>query len=215
MKETIQIFAITAVLLLFAQPVPAEVLGTYGATYKIAEKDAVADIKEHAKKVNWKEVFSKKKMDRKVKEYRPSRLPNIPVATENRTFLRDMTYTLPTDIPDGKGGIAYPKGYTFNPLEYLTLNKIIVFINGSDKKQVRWFEKSPYLKDIKTMLIITDGSYYELIKRFKRPVYHAVRHICERFGIEHVPSVAVQKGKYMEISEIVPVVVEKAAKEKK
>jgi hypothetical protein len=39
-------------------------------------------------------------------------------------------------------------------------------------------------------------------------------------GIEHVPSVAVQKGKYMEISEYVPVISEtasraKEAKEKK
>ena len=75
---------------------------------------------------------------------------------------------------------------------------------------MKWFEKSPYLKHINTMLILTNGSYYELGKRFKRPVYYAVRNIVVRMGIEHVPSVAVQKGKYMEISEYVPIIEEKA-----
>jgi len=26
-----------------------------------------------------------------------------------------MTYTTEIDVPDGKGGVLYPKGYTFNP----------------------------------------------------------------------------------------------------
>jgi len=59
-------------------------------------------------------------------------------------------------------------------------------------------------------LVLTGGSYYELSKHFKRPAYYAVRNIAERLGIEHVPSVAVQKGKYMEISEYVPIIEEKA-----
>ena len=42
-----------------------------------------------------------------------------------------MTYTTEIDVPDGKGGILYPKGYTFNPLEYLTYSKTIIVINGS------------------------------------------------------------------------------------
>ncbi|MEN6317920.1 MAG: hypothetical protein ABFD82_04090 [Syntrophaceae bacterium] len=184
----------------------AELLGTFGATYGIAEKDAVADIKDHARKVNWNTAVDKKAMMRRIKEYKPAGLTKLPVTKENRTFLRDMTYTTEIDVPDGRGNIIYPKGYTFNPLEYLTLPNSIVFIDGSDKKQVKWFEHSPYLKDINTILILTNGSYYELNKRFKRPVYYAARNIVARMGLEHVPSVAVQKGKYMEISEHVPVI---------
>jgi len=190
--------------------VKAEVVGTYGATYGIAEKDALVEIEEQAKKINWDDKINKKATEQKIKGYRPEGLPDIPVTTENRSFLRDMTYTTEIDVPDGRGGILYPKGYTFNPLEYLTLPNIIVFINGSDRKQVEWFENSPYIKDMKTTLILTGGSYYELSKHFKRPAYYAVRNIAERLGIEHVPSVAVQKKKYMEISEYVPVIEEKA-----
>jgi len=191
-------------------PVKAEVLGIYGATYGSAEKDALVEIEEQAKKINWDDKINKKATEQKIKGYRPEGLPDIPVTTENRSFLRDMTYTTEIDVPDGRGGILYPKGYTFNPLEYLTLPNIIVFINGSDRKQVEWFENSPYIKDMKTTLVLTGGSYYELSKHFKRPAYYAVRNIAERLGIEHVPSVAVQKGKYMEISEYVPVIEEKA-----
>ncbi|MGO9139698.1 MAG: hypothetical protein ACLP9S_05570 [Syntrophales bacterium] len=213
------IFIIVLVLSMW-QTASAEVLGTFGATYGIAEKDALADIKDHAKKVNLNTTLDKKGMTRRIKEYKPAGLPMLPVTKENRSFLRDMTYTTEIDVPDGRGGILYPKGYMFNPLEYLTLPNIIVFIDGSDKKQVKWFEKSPYLENINTMLILTNGSYYELGKRFKRPVYYAVRNIAARMGIERVPSVAVQKGKYMEISEYVPVISEtasraKEAKEKK
>ena len=200
-----QLIIILLLLLAVRQPVVhAEVVGTYGITYGIAERDALVEIQDRAKKVNWSAAIDKKAMERKLKEYIPQGLPAFPVAKENRTFLRDMTYTTEIDVPDGNGGILYPKGYTFNPLEYVSLPSIIVFIDGSDKKQTEWFERSPYLRDVRTMVILTGGSYYELSKHFKRPVYFAVRNIARRFGIEHVPSVAMQKGKYMEISEYVP-----------
>ena len=215
MKISFKVIFIIVLVLSTGHAASAEVLGTFGATYGIAEKDALADIKDHAKKVNWDTVVDKKAMTRRIKKYKPSGLPMLPVTKENRSFLRDMTYTTEIDVPDGRGGILYPKGYTFNPLEYLTLPNSIVFIDGSDKKQVKWFENSPYLKDINTMLILTNGSYYELNKRFKRPVYYAVRNIVARMGIEHVPSVAVQKGKYMEISEYVPVITKTVSPERK
>ena len=215
MKILFKVIFIIVLVLSTGHAASAEVLGTFGATYGIAEKDALADIKDHAKKVNWDTVVDKKAMTRRIKKYKPSGLPMLPVTKENRSFLRDMTYTTEIDVPDGRGGILYPKGYTFNPLEYLTLPNSIVFIDGSDKKQVKWFENSPYLKDINTMLILTNGSYYELNKRFKRPVYYAVRNIVARMGIEHVPSVAVQKGKYMEISEYVPVITKTVSPERK
>ena len=215
MKISFKVIFIIVLVLSTGHAASAEVLGTFGATYGIAEKDALADIKDHAKKVNWDTVVDKKAMTRRIKKYKPSGLPMLPVTKENRSFLRDMTYTTEIDVPDGRGGILYPKGYTFNPLEYLTLPNSIVFIDGSDKKQVKWFENSPYLKDINTMLILTNGSYYELNKRFKRPVYYAVRNIVARMGIEHVPSVAVQKGKYMEISEYGPVITKTVSPERK
>jgi len=214
MKISVLIVAAAVLFLAAGHNALAEVLGTFGATYGIAEKDAVSELEEQARKVDWRSKIDKKAMERRVKNYMPGNLPVLPVATEDRKFLTDMTYTSDMEVPDVKGGILYPKGYTFNPLEYVALPNIIVVIDGSDRKQVEWFENSPYMKDVRTMVILTGGSYYELTERFKRPVYYAIRNVVGRMGLDHVPSVAVQKGKYMEISEYVPVVPEKLKKKK-
>ncbi len=43
-----------------------------------------------------------------------------------------MTFTLGNDIPDGKGGVLYPKGYAFNPSNYLSLTSLLVVIDSDD-----------------------------------------------------------------------------------
>jgi hypothetical protein len=53
-----------------------------------------------------------------------------------------------------------------------------------------------------TLLLITDGSYYDLIQKFNRPVFYATTRIVQRLQLQAVPSVARQSGKYMEINEI-------------
>lgn len=176
-------------------------LGTFGQTYRIAEQDALKEIKERVAKVDWSKVFSRKRMEKAIQNYRPD-TPFLPRAHKDAARLVDMTYTLPFDIPDGKGGILYPKGYTFNPLDYVHYEKTLVVINGDDPGQVLWFSQSGYSKNIGTMLLLTAGSYYELGKRLERPVFYANADIIRRFQLEAVPSIVHQKGRYMEVKEI-------------
>ena len=177
-------------------------LGVLGTTYSIVERDALEEIQERAKAVNWEKAFNRKKAKEKIKNYKPRNLSRLPRALEDKTFLVDMTYTLDIDIPDGKGNILYPKGYTFNPLEYVQLSNTIVVIDGSDEKQVKWFAKSDYINDYNTTFMISDGSYYDLIKKFKRPVYFADNRIIDRLKLRAVPSIIRQKDKYMEVQEV-------------
>ena len=69
MKISLKLIFIIVLVLSTWQTASAEVLGTFGATYGIAEKDALADIKDHAKKVNWNATLDKKAMTRRIKEY--------------------------------------------------------------------------------------------------------------------------------------------------
>ena len=94
-------------LLLGTASMHAKVLGTYGVTYQISEKDALAEIEARARQVDWSKVLDKKK----VENYQgpPDRM-SLPRAKRNRSFLVDMTYTTEIDVPDGKGGILYPEG---------------------------------------------------------------------------------------------------------
>jgi len=193
--------SLAALLLLFSTSVPAKDLGRYGTLYPIAEPDALTEMKAKAARVDWGKYLNKDRMARKIRDYKPKELVKLPAARNGRTFLVDMSYTLDTDIPDGKGGIIYRKGYTFNPLDYVKLDRTLVIINGSDKRQVEWFRRSVWNKDINAMLLLTDGSYSTLGERLKRPVFYADRLLVTRLKLQVVPSVAVQKGRMMEVTE--------------
>jgi len=193
---------IVVVFLFWGSPATAKHLGVVGATYQIAEPDALQEIKNKAAAVNWKKIVNKDIVTKKVKDFQPQDLRKLPTALSNRKFTVDLTYTLDQDIPDGKGGVLYPKGYTFNPLDYAGLRSVIVVINGSDPSQVNWFKNSIYFEDFKTRLILSDGSYYDLSEKFKRPVFYLMEPMANRFQLKAVPSVVSQKGRYLEVSEI-------------
>lgn len=195
---------VAGLLILLGQTgvVYAKNLGVVGATYHIVEKDALKEIEDKAKQVNWGEAFSRKEMEKRIKVYKPKNLKPLVRAEKDRTFTVDMTYTLQYDIPDGKGGILYPKGYTFNPLDYIDFPKTLVVLNGADIEQVSWFKNSEYYKDYRVMLLITDGPYYELSRELERPVFYLNEAIVNRFQLRAVPSVIKQEGRLMEVSEV-------------
>ena len=205
MKGIIKI-ALTVLVALLHLPVlchsAVRNLGSYGQTYSIVEPDALEELRQRAARIDWSKVFSKRAQEDKIKNFKPPNLPSLTRVERDRTFLVDLTYTLPFDIPDGKGGVLYPKGYSINPLDYVNYPRTLVIINGDDKDQVRWFKDSPYAEAIDVTLLITDGSYYELARKFKRPVFYLTAGLAHRLGIDHVPSVVRQRGRYMEVREV-------------
>ena len=177
-------------------------LGVTGATYEIAEPDALSEIEARAKAVDWSKYFSEKKMKQAIASYYPSGLRHLPRASETAIRSVDLSYTLEREIPDGKGGILYPRGYTFNPLQYISLPNTFVMIDGDDADQVIWFRESEYASDPKTLLLLTGGSYQILSEVVKRPVYYANAALIDRLKVRATPAVAAQKGKNMEVVEI-------------
>ena len=187
------------VVVLWTTAVLAKNQGEVGRTWPIAEKDALTEIEAKARQVEWRKVLERKK----VEQYRgPPDKGSLPRAKRDRTFPVDLTYTTSIDVPDGKGGILYPQGYTFNPLDYVTYPKTLVVINGNDPEQVQWLAASEYATWLDVMLLLTEGSYRFVAKRVSRPVFYADRKIIERFGLKAVPSIIRQKGRLMEVSEI-------------
>ena len=126
----------------------------------------------------------------------------IAPARKSHTFLVDMTYTLERDIKDERGNIVYPAGYTFNPLNYVAYPRTLVILNGKRPEHIRWFEESSYSKDAQVTLLLTDGSYSELSRSLKRPVFYASTKLIQAFRIRAVPSVVRQSGAYMEVTEV-------------
>lgn len=181
----------------------AKSLGVVGKTYPFAEKDALAEIEEKAKQVNWSKHLSNLKTA--VANYKPD-APDLPRVIKNRARKIDPNYTLDLDIPDPRNPtrILYPKGFRFNPFQYFTLPGCIVFVNAADKKQLAWLKKSPFANDASTTILLTGGDAAKAEGLFSRPFTYASNAIVERLDIMAVPSAACQKGVDVEVYEYLP-----------
>ncbi len=178
----------------------AKNLGQIGMVYPIVEPDALKEIKEKAAAVDWNAYINSVKS--KIPNFKPTNVKKLKTAKKDRIFTVDPTYTLEYNIVDHRGNIVYPKGYTFNPLDYVHYPNKIVVINGANEKQVNWFTNLPFAKNINTVLLISDGSYEKLSKKLKRPVFYLTENIANRLKIEAVPSIIQQKGNLLEVKEI-------------
>jgi conjugal transfer pilus assembly protein TraW len=195
-----RLILVVAILPLWVVSAQAKDLGSFGRTYPVAEKDALTEIEDRAGQVDWKKVLDKKKIE----NYQgPPDKGSLPRAQLKMVRQVDMAYTTEIDVPDGKGGILYPKGYTFNPLDYVTYPKTIVVINGNDKGQVDWFKDSEYSQRLDVTLLITEGPFGIISKQINRTVSYVNNKIISRFQLKAVPSIIRQKGRMMEVIEIV------------
>ena len=177
-------------------------LGTVGSVYPVVELDALAEIRAAAARVDWETVIDWQKKLAMIKNFRPGDLHPLPVAKADKSFLVDMTYTLDADIPDGKGGVLYPKGFTFNPLDYVSLTSVLVVIDAGDQQQIEWFKASPYAEDFRTRLILSGGDYYDLTEELDRPVFYLVNTVARRLQLAAVPSVVRQQDNMLQVKEV-------------
>jgi conjugal transfer pilus assembly protein TraW len=174
-------------------------LGVVGETYPIAEPDVVAELKEATAIKN---RFRDDEFFERMKIYQPEDLHHLSRATRDRTFLVDMTYTLERDLLDGDGKVIYPKGFTFNPLDYVSFSGGMLVIDGSDPTQVRWFTKTPYVNNHRVRLLLSGGYAYNLIEELKRSVFYLTDEIADRLQLVAAPSLVIQKGDKLQVREI-------------
>lgn len=193
---------ITAMLVMSPALASARLLGTVGATYPFAEKDALSEITERAKSVDWKKVFAR--LRKQGEHPLPLGVPKISKVAEARVRRVDMTYTLDVDIPDPRNParILYPKGFSFNILQFMTLPGAVIFVDASDRRQLEWLKTYPGVSDPVVMILLTGGDHGAMEKLLNRPVSYADSLLVNRFSIEVVPAVARQDGDTLIIEEI-------------
>lgn len=179
-------------------------LGVFGNTYKIKEEDLLQAIERKSKQ------FDSQKMMETFKEKVKTETGRVdysfPIAVDNASFLIDLTYTLEQDIPmiDKSGnitGILYPKGFTFNPLDYVNFRDILIFINGTRDSEIN-FVKEKYADDPRAIIVITKGNAFEVSEKIKRKVYIYSDRVASRFHISKTPSVVYQSGNMLKVDEI-------------
>lgn len=197
----VRVISITLIfcLLSLVSVVLAEVIGTNGATYPIKEPDAYEEILSKVKNLNWQSLVSKAKKNINQKTQANFSLKH---AKEDRVFQVDPTYTLEFDITDEYGRIIYPKGFQFNPLDYMQYPYRLVFFDATSVTEITWLKKQDFLNRWDTMLIATKGDVLKAQKLLGKTVYIALPKMIERWGIEATPSILYTKGRVIEIYEV-------------
>jgi len=172
-------------------------LGVTGQTYPVVEPDLVAELQQKAttNPVQQEIILSQ------LHTYQPAGLHRLPRATRDMTYSVDMSYTLDRDLVNGRGKVIYPKGFTFNPLDYVSFPGALLILDGNDPDQIDWFRATPYVHDHQLRLLISDGYAQHLIEQLKRPVFYLTDEIAERLQLSAVPALVLQNNDMLQVHE--------------
>lgn len=191
------------VCLLTAITVSAESLGTYGHTYQIKERDAIAVMKDAVRKKlanGEKEAMIKGAQDRYL-----AKLDNIvtpkgigPAKTPSIRYV-DLTEVVKTSIKDDKGTVIVPAGMAINPLKIKPLTKKLFFIDAKDDRQLQLVKQRAQSND---KIILLGGSVFKAGEVLKRKVYMDITGLYGRMKIQKLPSIVSQDGEKLKVEEV-------------
>ncbi len=163
-----------------------------GKTYPIAEKDILTEIQSNANNVDTSTVTKKPRGKWSAFQGHP-----LPEVTEFKRRSHIPFYTTPMEIKNADGSILYPKGFTFNPLEYVYMPyRVVVF-------KLDQLPKIKHLFRPTDRLIADSGDVIEVSEKENIHVYMLDKKIVERLNIKAVPSIITQQGKKLIIEEFV------------
>lgn len=168
-----------------------------GRTWLIAEPDAMAEI----------EAAVAQQPASMAPQFGPrsgwSALKGAMLGTAEKSRVRSVVpfYTLEQEIrlPDGK--ILYPKGFTFNPLTYVSLPARLIVVHPRD---LGWALKTAALTD---WVLLTGGGGGEddalsLGEKHGRPLFILEERVKERLGLTVAPVIVRQSGPRLELTEV-------------
>jgi conjugal transfer pilus assembly protein TraW len=190
-----------------AGPLHAQHVGVIGPVYPIAERSLLEVILARLREADANGTLAHLQRDAQTRVQReveaPTPIAGLTRTTQPRTRYYDPSLVVPEAIRDADGTVLVPPGTTVNPLDTVSLSRALLFIDGRDATQL---ERARQLLDERAgrvKLILTGGSYLDLMRRWKLPVYFDQQgHLTTKLGIRHVPAIVTQEGKRLRIDEI-------------
>lgn len=170
---------------------------TIGRTWPIAETDALAEIEAKAAALP-KDLGPKFGPRSRWSAMQSARLGQVNAA---RTRTVVPFYTLEMDVTLADGRVLYPKGYTFNPLTYVSLPQRLVIVHAGE---LGWALKTAAPTD---WIILAAGSGaspdpIQLGKQAGRPLFLLEERVKDRLGLTVAPVIVRQVGQKLELSEV-------------
>lgn len=198
---------LVAALLIAGNKAGAVYLGAIGPTYEIAEPHLLAFIeqrlreKERSGELQRLEEAARARGIDTVRQ--PPPVEGLRTTERPRTFYLDPSFTLDRNITDPQGRLMFAAGTRKNPLEVVSLSRHLLFFDARDPRQVKHARElsGRYAGRIKP--ILTGGSYLDLMKAWRVPVYYDQSGtLTRRFGIRQVPALVSQDGLRLRIDEL-------------
>jgi conjugal transfer pilus assembly protein TraW len=188
--------------LMLSLSVEAKDFGTLGHTFEIVEDDLFEVIQGKLKALedNGSLLAHQEDMQQKAIEKikRPEAVLGLAKTTKHRIFDWDPSIGVPYDLSDHRRQIFAKAGTRINPLDYLSLKKRLLFIDGDDEAQVQWA-----LQD-QAKIILVKGSPLALSDQYSRHFYFDQGGtLVKKFGIQQVPAQIFQKDKILKVEELV------------
>lgn len=196
-----------AVALLLSVTVRAQDLGVIGPVYPIAEPSLLEVILAKLREADANGVMARLQRDTQASVKRgieqPAPVTGITKTTKARSFYYDPSIVVPYAITDADGKVIVTPGTRVNPLDTVSLSKRLLFIDARDAAQIGRARGIIDAHGGKVKVILTGGSYLELMRQWKRPVFYDQQGaLTEKLGIRHVPALVSQEGNRLKIEEI-------------
>jgi conjugal transfer pilus assembly protein TraW len=191
----------TIALLLLASIVVAAsahaATSTIGRTWPIAEPDAFAEIEARTAKLppDMRGKYGPRS------SWSAMKAAALMPATRSQTRTVVPFYTLDTEIRLPTGELLYPRGYSFNPLAYVTLPQRLVVVHPRD---LGWALKTARLTDFILLAAgnAQDDDAITLSERTGRAIFILEERVKDRLNLTVAPVIIAQIGQKLELTEI-------------
>ncbi|MEK8087670.1 type-F conjugative transfer system protein TraW [Aquabacterium sp. A3] len=182
-------------------------LGSIGPTYPISEANLLEFIaqrlrdKQASGELDRLQAQARERGIQAVRQPQP--VAGLRTTQQPRTFYFDPSFTLDRNILDPQGHLMFAAGSRHNPLDVVSLSRHLLFFDARDARQVSRAREliQRYRGQVKA--ILTAGSYLDLMKAWRTPVYYDQQGVLtRRLGIAQVPALVSQEGKRLRVDEL-------------
>ncbi|MFS7282038.1 type-F conjugative transfer system protein TraW [Serratia proteamaculans] len=193
--------------LMFSPGMSAKDLGSRGHLFPIAEPDLLEFIAKRLGSMEESGELERLKTEavERVKRnaVRPSPVPGLTPASEDRTFTYDPSMVVSETLTDMQGRVIARKGDKVNPLDKVpSYRSTLLFLDSDNKTQMQWVKKQiAPLTDFK--IILVNGNVREASDALEEPVYFDQAGVLTtKFGFRHTPVVITREGQYLKVKEV-------------
>ncbi|MBN8828907.1 MAG: type-F conjugative transfer system protein TraW [Sphingobacteriia bacterium] len=183
----------------------AKDFGTWGEVKPIKEINLIEYIKlKIEEKIKKEGLLKHQKQLSTIVENKinnPQAVSGIKDAENNRVYYYDPSIVVNEDIYDHHNNIIARKGDKHNPLDNVNLSKELIFINGTNIKQIEYVKQQ--IKNQKNFkIILVKGNPKKLSEKLEKGVFFdQFGALTNKLGIKAVPCKVSQENKMLKIEE--------------